>query len=100
VKKDVMIMRSTLFVAAALAGLCFALPGQAAEFTRGEVRKIDTAQKKLTVKHEELKSLDMPAMTMVFVVADDAMLTKVKVGQTIEFVAERLNGRITITDIK
>lgn len=72
----------------------------AAEYTKGEVKKIDEAQRKLTIKHEELKSLEMPAMTMVFVVADDAMLGKVKVGQTIEFIAERVNGRITVTEIK
>jgi Cu/Ag efflux protein CusF len=39
-------------------------------------------------------------MTMVFVVAEDAMLDEVKVGQPIEFTAERVNGRITVTDIK
>ena len=72
----------------------------ASEYTKGEVKKIDQSQKKLTIKHEELKSLEMPAMTMVFVVADDAMLGKVKVGQTIEFIAERVNGRITLTEIK
>lgn len=37
----------------------------AAEFTKGEVKKIDLKQKKLTINHEALKSLDMPAMTMV-----------------------------------
>jgi Cu/Ag efflux protein CusF len=71
-----------------------------AEYTKGEVKKIDEPQKKLTIKHEELKNLEMPAMTMVFVVADEAMLGKVKVGQVIEFVAERVNGRITVTEIK
>lgn len=69
-------------------------------YTKGEVTKIDTAQKKLTIKHEELKNLDMPAMTMVFVVADEAMLEEVEVGQAIEFTADRVNGRITVTDIK
>lgn len=54
----------------------------------------------LTIKHEELKSLDMPAMTMVFVVADESMIEEVKVGQKIEFTADRVNGRITVTEIK
>jgi Cu/Ag efflux protein CusF len=39
-------------------------------------------------------------MTMVFVVAEDGMLEKVKAGQAIEFTADRVNGRITVTDIK
>ncbi|MBN9023019.1 MAG: copper-binding protein [Rhizobiales bacterium] len=72
----------------------------AAEFTKGEVTKIDLKQKKLTIAHEELKSLDMPAMKMVFVVADEAMLDDLQVGQQIEFVAERVNGRLTVVDIK
>jgi Cu/Ag efflux protein CusF len=82
------------------AGLALSAGAVAAEYTKGEVKKIDEAQKKLTIKHEELKNLEMPPMTMVFVVADEAMLGKVKVGQTIEFVAERVNGRITVTEIK
>jgi Cu/Ag efflux protein CusF len=72
----------------------------AQEYTKGEVTKIDAAQKKLTIKHEELKNLDMPAMTMVFVVSDEAMLDQIKEGQAVEFVAERVNGRITVTEIK
>ena len=91
-------------IATALAalGLAITLTGaaMAAEYTKGEVTKIDAKQKKLTIKHEELKNLDMPAMKMVFVVADDAMIDKVKEGQTIEFIAERVNGRITVTEIK
>lgn len=80
--------------------LALASPAFAAEYTKGEVTKIDEKQKKITIKHEELKNLEMPAMTMVFVVADEAMLDKVKVGQSIEFVAERVNGRITVTEIR
>ncbi|NGO55449.1 copper-binding protein [Allomesorhizobium camelthorni] len=83
-----------------LMALAVATGAFAAEYTKGEVTKIDTKQKKLTIKHEELKTLGMPAMTMVFVVAEDAMLDKVKEGQAIEFVADRVNGRITVTDIK
>jgi Cu/Ag efflux protein CusF len=85
---------------AAIIALAFAGAALAAEYTKGEVTKIDTKQKKLTIKHEELKTLGMPAMTMVFVVADDAMLDKVKEGQAIEFIADRVNGRITVTEIK
>ena len=83
-------------------GISLALTGAALaqEYTKGEITKIDPKQKKLTIKHEELKSLEMPAMTMVFVVAEDSMLDEVEVGKSIEFVAERVNGRITVTDIK
>jgi Cu/Ag efflux protein CusF len=72
----------------------------ATEYTKGTVTKVDDKQKKITIKHEELKNLGMSAMTMVFVVADTAMLDKVKEGQAIEFVADRVNGRLTVTEIK
>jgi Cu/Ag efflux protein CusF len=72
----------------------------AQEYVKGEVVKVDAKQKKLTIKHEPLTNLDMPAMTMVFVVAEGGMLEKVKAGQAIEFTADRVNGRITVTEIK
>jgi Cu/Ag efflux protein CusF len=87
-------------VAVVVLGMTMGVGALAAEYTKGEVKKIDESQKKLTIKHEELKNLGMPPMTMVFVVADESMLGKVKVGQTIEFVADRVNGRITVTEIK
>ncbi len=86
---------STLALALAIGGSALAQ-----EYVKGEVVKIDAKQKKLTIKHEPLANLDMPAMTMVFVVAEDAMLEKVKAGQAIEFTADRVNGRITVTGIK
>ncbi|MBU2145830.1 MAG: copper-binding protein [Alphaproteobacteria bacterium] len=88
-----------LFAALLLATSLVGAAG-AVEYTKGEVIKIDTKQKKLTIKHEELKNLDMPAMKMVFVVAEDAMLDQVEEGKQIEFVAEKVNGRLTVTEIK
>ncbi|MDW5316185.1 copper-binding protein [Rhizobium sp. PL01] len=72
----------------------------AAEFTKGTVKKVDARAKKVTLIHEELKDLQMPAMTMVFRVKDDAMLEKLKEGASIEFVAERVEGKLTVTEIK
>jgi uncharacterized cupredoxin-like copper-binding protein/Cu/Ag efflux protein CusF len=70
------------------------------EYTKGTVKEVKTGQEKVTVIHEELKNLDMPAMTMVFNVADPAMLDTMKEGDVIEFIAERVRGRLTITDLK
>ncbi|WDZ79433.1 copper-binding protein (plasmid) [Ensifer adhaerens] len=91
-----------LFAALALAAstATFALPAQAAEFTKGIVKKVDTKAKKVTIDHEDLKNLDMPAMTMVFRVGDDAVLAKLKEGASIEFVADRVNGKLTVTEVK
>ena len=66
---------------------------------KGEVIKVDKPAGKLTLKHGPIKNLDMDSMTMVFRVADPAMLEKVKVGEQIEFEADRVNGAITVTKI-
>lgn len=87
----------TLAAAIALASTAGAF---AQEFTNGTVKKVDEKAKKVTLIHEELKSLEMPAMTMVFQVADDALLDKLKVGAKVQFVAERVNGKLTVTQVK
>ncbi len=71
-----------------------------AEMVDGEVRKVDTENKKITVKHGEIKNLQMPGMTMVFQVKDPAMLSAVKVGDKIQFAAEKSGGAIVITQMQ
>lgn len=88
-----------LIVAGAL-GTALATAALATEFTKGTVKKVDPKGKKVTIIHEELKNLDMPAMTMVFRVADDAMLEKLLEGQEIEFSADRINGNLTVMELK
>lgn len=63
----------------------------------GEVRKIDKETQKITLRHGEIKSLDMPGMTMVFRVADAAMLDMVKVGDKVKFNVEKRDGAMVIT---
>lgn len=87
-------------LAALVASLAMAGAAGAQEYTAGEVTKIDAAQKKITIKHGELKNLDMPGMTMVFAAGDDTMLTNLKAGQKIQFTADRVNGRLTVTAVK
>ena len=71
-----------------------------ADMTEGEIRKVDKDNKKITIKHGEIKNLDMPGMTMVFQVKDPAMLDKVKTGDKVRFKAEKANGAIVVTDIQ
>jgi Cu/Ag efflux protein CusF len=66
----------------------------------GEVRKVDQSAGKMTLKHGPIKNLDMDSMTMVFRVKDPAMLKVVKVGDKVVFQADRLNGALTIIQIK
>ena len=70
------------------------------QMSQGEIRKVDKEAKKITIKHGELKNLDMPAMTMVFQVKDPAMLDKVKQGDKVNFVAEKVGGQFTVTKIE
>jgi Cu/Ag efflux protein CusF len=61
----------------------------------GLVKKIDKANRKVTLSHGPLPN-GMPAMTMVFRVKDAAWLDKMKEGQTIRFAAEDINGAMTM----
>lgn len=85
-----------------LAGSISILAGSAwAQSASGEVKKIDTAANKITLKHGPIKALDMDeGMTMVFRVQDPAMLKSVKVGDKVKFDAERVDGKITVTKIQ
>lgn len=64
-----------------------------------EVIKIDKSAGKITLKHGPIKNLDMESMTMVFRVADPALLDKAKPGDKVRFEADRINGAITITTL-
>ena len=69
----------------------------AAPMTNAEVRKVDKEGKKITLKHSEIKNLDMPPMTMVFRVKDAAMLDKIQPGDKVMVSVEKLDGAFTVT---
>ena len=81
-------LATSLLAAAALAQ---------APTTTGEVTKVDRAQGRITLKHGEIKNLDMPPMTMVFQVADPKLLDGVSAGDRVRFAAEKVDGRYTVT---
>jgi len=73
----------------------------AADMTDGEVRKVDKEAAKLTIKHGEIKNLDMPPMTMVFRVKDAALLDKLKAGDQVRFRAEKdAGGALVVSAIE
>ncbi|MEI8267394.1 MAG: copper-binding protein [Betaproteobacteria bacterium] len=72
----------------------------AVEMSVGEVRRIDKSAGKLTLKHGEIKHLDMPPMTMVFQVQDPALLDKVKPGDPVRFRAEKAASGYVVTAIE
>lgn len=68
--------------------------------TDGEVRKVDRENQKITLRHGEIKNLDMPPMTMVFVVKAPAMLDKLNTGDKVQFRAANEGGKLTVTEIQ
>jgi Cu(I)/Ag(I) efflux system periplasmic protein CusF len=101
---------ATLLLAAAASGAPVMAQTRAADPTasaapstmaKGEVRKIDKATRKITIKHGEITNLDMPPMTMVFQVRDPALLDMVKVGDKVQFSAETTaGGALVVTSIR
>lgn len=81
-------------------GMQMASADAAAQMSDGEVRKVDKDAKKITIKHGDLKNLGMPPMTMVFQVKDPALLEQVKAGDKISFVADKVGGQLTVTQIE
>jgi Cu(I)/Ag(I) efflux system periplasmic protein CusF len=90
-----MMKRLFAFVAALVA----ATAALAAAETEGEVKKIDKAQSKITIKHGEIKNLDMPPMTMVFRAKDAKLLEGVAVGDKVRFTAEKTDSNFVVTEL-
>lgn len=73
---------------------------KATKLSEGVVRKVDKDQKKLTIRHGPLENLGMSSMTMVFRVKDVGYLDQVKPGDNILFLAESVNGVLTVTQLE
>ncbi len=71
-----------------------------AAYTTGQVRKVDFEQGKITIRHEEIKNLDMPPMTMVFNVKNKALLKDFKAGDPVMFIATSEGGKLYVLEIK
>jgi Cu(I)/Ag(I) efflux system protein CusF len=96
-KKPVHTLAALMFAAILSLPAAYA-QGDAAQ---GEIRKIDEAAGKVTLKHGPIKSLGMDqGMTMVFRVQDPAMLKQVKVGDQVEFEAENGASGYTVTKLR
>jgi Cu(I)/Ag(I) efflux system protein CusF len=71
--------------------------GAASQLATGDIVKVDKDAARLTIRHGALPHLKMPAMTMAFRVSSPAMLDQVKPGDKVGFVAEKVNGALTVT---
>ncbi|MEK0433291.1 MAG: hypothetical protein RL700_1498 [Pseudomonadota bacterium] len=66
----------------------------------GVVRKLDVDNRKITIKHGEIKNLDMPGMTMVFRLQEKINIDSLKSGDKVLFHVEKLDGGYTITELQ
>ena len=81
------------------AGHAMASPSAAStemQMIDAQVKKVDKAAGKVTLSHGPLTNLNMPAMTMVLKVSNVAWLDQMKTGDKIRFMAENVNGAITV----
>lgn len=70
------------------------------DMAEGEVRRVDKAGGKITLRHGEIKNLDMPPMTMVFQVADPSLLDKVRAGDKVRFKAVQAEGSYRVIGLE
>ena len=107
-------MRPRLLALTSIACLLFASGGYAAgdpsadnaagaistesgqDMTAGLVTKVDKGAGKVAIRHGPIENLGMPKMTMVFRVKEPAMLDRLKEGDEIRFVADKLDGAYTV----
>jgi Cu(I)/Ag(I) efflux system periplasmic protein CusF len=90
---------AALLLAAGWASPPLLAQAPAAPQAPGEVTKIDKATARVTIRHGELKHLDMPAMNMVWRVRDPKSLDGLAVGDRVRFTGERIDGQFTVTSI-
>ena len=71
-----------------------------AEWASGEIRRLDPENKRLTIKHGDIKSIDMPPMTMVFYVKEPSLLGGLQVQDAVEFQATAEGTKYIVTAIR
>jgi len=65
----------------------------------GQVLEVDKAAGEITIQHGYIPELSMDPMSMVFDVADPALLDRVKKGDRVRFKAGLVGGRFAIIAI-
>lgn len=82
-------------------GCCaMALAQSQPDLAAGELRKIDLVAGKVTIRHGEIRSIDMPPMTMVFVMKTPQALAGFKVGDQVKFAVIEEAGKYVVTELR
>lgn len=98
IKKYVLAFAMTLSTVGGALGLSSSALAQA--MAEGVVRRIDLDNNKITIRHGEVKALDMPPMTMVFVAKQPELLKSLVPGDAIVFEAFEANGQYSVGKIQ
>jgi Cu(I)/Ag(I) efflux system protein CusF len=93
-------MKARLALALAAILLASGAGAQQAPQSEGEVRKVDVATGKVTLRHGPLANLDMPPMTMVFTATDPKLLQGLKQGDKVRFTADKKDGTYLVIAIE
>jgi Cu(I)/Ag(I) efflux system periplasmic protein CusF len=95
-------MKTTALFLLVLSSLVTSLSGaaDALPLVDAEVRKVDTAAAKITLKHGDIPNLDMPPMTMVFQVSNPGQLEGLKAGDKVKVRVDKVNGAYTALEIQ
>ena len=90
-----------------MAAACLALAGMPAAAqperfapNEGRVLEVDARAGEITIRHGYLPELSMDPMSMVFIVADPALLRRVKKGDRVRFKPGLVNGRFAVMSIE
>ena len=65
-------------------------------WAEAEVRRVDAGAGAVTLRHGDIRNLDMPPMTMVFKTRDPSVLNGIKAGDKVRFTADRIDGTDTV----
>jgi Cu(I)/Ag(I) efflux system periplasmic protein CusF len=68
--------------------------------SEGVVKKIDRQAGAVTIAHGPLVNLGMPPMTMTFRLKSPALIDGIKEGSRIQFVADNVNGELTVVALQ
>lgn len=69
-------------------------------FVKAQVSAVDTAKGTVTLNHEDIPNMKMPAMTMAFNVANKKMLKGIKAGDKVRFKLEPVKGKPLVTKLE
>lgn len=67
---------------------------------QGIIKAINVSKHSITLQHQAIPTLNWPAMTMKFSVAENVLLNDFKIGDHIQFTLKKINDNFVVTTIK